>query len=55
MIRKVIGTGGQSDPLTRMVRLRHNAVALYGPKAFEKNERYARLRKTFGASDTRKD
>lgn|GEM_PF-3615751 len=54
MIRKVIGTGGQSDPLTRLIKLRQSAVALYGPKAFEKNERYARLRKTFGAIDPRK-
>jgi len=51
VIRKTIGEKvATGDPLQRIMRLRRDAIALYGLDAFAHEPRLTRLRKTFGAA-----
>jgi len=51
VIRKTIGEKvAAGDPLQRIMRLRRDAIALYGSDAFAHEPRLTRLRKTFGAA-----
>jgi hypothetical protein len=50
MIRKTIGEPKLSDPLTRIEKLRRNAITLYGKDAFKNNERRVPIRKIIGSA-----
>jgi hypothetical protein len=54
MIRKTVGKVSEpGDPVHRLVRLRRDAVALYGPEAFSHEPRRTPLRKSFGPAEPR--